>query len=545
MDEYELLGGLHEIIDADVDKKIQEWIENHDVNYWLVYPLIMVELGAMNEEPQTTMNLLKRCVTSFVYAKALKMEKKFYLKRINIPGLRRYIREYENVLVKIYQNYRFSREINDINPVSKPRLKEIEEHKYELTTCLVSDRYNEENMYFFGADDSERNELEYKQIMALHGKFFRKIFEEKRKFDELEKYVDKMLYQGCIEIIEKDLKKWASNVRSVVFDNPKQLAKVIAFFYYQSVLRSIRIRIETLEDETYMDNATSILMVFNKKECIQDIATVSELKLPIVDRIVNYFVNKGNTNLMEFPLFEIEDNIITIPSLFIVNDWQFTVINGHYAKEKVIKNREKTLSIVTEGRIEETLKNVTNIAVSKTWPYSYTDNDGKIQCSDIDFAIYDKIRNVILVIEAKWIDKHYEDEIDKRYGKILNTLNSIFSKQIKKHREFLSKRENIDLLFKNDKRYVQSEEFPTIYYLAVDKRNQMHIDDRHMVSEYMIIYFLKKYINNNELDLSTLWDEISRLKTKFEYITISSDYHEVKVGDDTVLIEKADLYLND
>ena len=41
MDEYELLGGLHEIIDADVDKKIQEWIENHDVNYWLVYPLIM------------------------------------------------------------------------------------------------------------------------------------------------------------------------------------------------------------------------------------------------------------------------------------------------------------------------------------------------------------------------------------------------------------------------------------------------------------------------------------------------------------------------
>lgn len=229
MDEYELLGGLHEIIDADVDKKIQEWIENHDVNYWLVYSLIMVELGAMNEEPQTTMNLLKRCVTSFVYAKALKMEKKFYLKRINIPGLRRYIREYENVLVKIYQNYRFSREINDINPVSKPRLKEIEEHKYELTTCLVSDRYNEENMYFFGADDSERNELEYKQIMALHGKFFRKIFEEKRKFDELEKYVDKMLYQGCIEIIEKDLKKWASNVRSVVFDNPKQLAKVIAF----------------------------------------------------------------------------------------------------------------------------------------------------------------------------------------------------------------------------------------------------------------------------------------------------------------------------
>ncbi len=152
------------------------------------------------------------------------------------------------------------------------------------------------------------------------------------------------------------------------------------------------------------------------------------------------------------------------------------------------------------------------------WISSLTHALSDTKCSDIDFAIYDKIRNIILVIEAKWIDKHYSDEIDKRYGMIFKTLNGIFTKQIKKHREFLSQRENIDFIFEDDERYIRSEMEPQIYYLAVDKRNQMHIDEMHMISDYMMIYFLKKYSKNHELNLLDLWKEISSLKTKFEYM---------------------------
>ena len=226
----------------------------------------------------------------------------------------------------------------------------------------------------------------------------------------------------------------------------------------------------------------------------------------------------------------------------MVNDWQFTIVNGHYIKNIPITNRERTISTVTEGHIEKTLKGVQNIAVAKTKPYSFIDVNGENQCSDIDYAIYDMSRNILLIIEAKWIDKHYKDEIDKRYGMILQTLNDIYTKQIEKHKTYLSKKSNIDSLFVEDARYNKNLEMPKIFYLAVDKRNQLHIDDRHMVSEFMLVYFLKKYTKNSQLDLSAMWNEIGNLKTKVEYITISDTYHEIPVGEEFILVEEADLY---
>lgn len=117
MNEYEVLGNLHEIIDKDVDNKISEWIDTHNTNYCLLYPLAMIEMGAMNEPPETNDNLFRRCVTAFVYSKAIAIKKDMYMKKFNIPGLKKYMMEYEKTLVPLYQNFRFSREINDINPI--------------------------------------------------------------------------------------------------------------------------------------------------------------------------------------------------------------------------------------------------------------------------------------------------------------------------------------------------------------------------------------------------------------------------------------------
>ena len=247
-------------------------------------------------------------------------------------------------------------------------------------------------------------------------------------------------------------------------------------------------------------------------------------------------------NLLEFPLFEVEESLVTIPSLILVNDWQFTIINGHYLKNIIINNREKTISTVTEERIEKALLGVTNVAVAKTVPYSFKDELGNELNSDIDYAIYDFTHNKVLIIEAKWIDKHYKDEIDKIYGKIFQTLNSIYTKQIDKHKKFLQKQENIDFLFSNDKNYKKGLLTPEIYYLAVDKRNQMHIGERHMVSEYMLIYFIHKYVSENQIDLEAMWKEINGLHTKVEYITVSDNYYEISVGNEIVLVEQADLY---
>lgn len=544
MNEFELLGGLHDIIDRDTDAKIQKWLDSHNANYYLLYPLAAVELGAIKEAPETTDNLFRRSIAAYIFSKAKEYGKEIYLRKFNTPGFRKFMQSYEKELIPLYQNYRFSREINDINPFSKPRLVLESENRYILTTSLVSDVYKEEQFYFDGVDEPEKAEKERKQVLDLHLKFGNKIILEQKHIEELQNDVDLSLYQECVEIVEKDLNKWDSNVRSAIFDKPIQLAKVIAYFYYQAMIKSICIRIDMQYEEDFANNGKDCIMILEKKVCIKSITDISGVSERKVSTIIEYLINDGRMNLLEFPLFEIEDKIITIPSAIMVNDWQFTIVNGHYMKKIPIKNRERTISTVTEGRIERILKDVGNIAVAKTKPYSFVDENGENQCSDIDYAIYDMTRNVILIIEAKWIDKHYKDEIDKRYGMILQTLNDIYTKQIKKHKIYLSNKDNIDTLFVEDNRYNKNMEKPEIFYLAVDKRNQMHIDDRHMVSEYMLIYFLRKYTNNNQLDLCEMWKEIGDLKTKVEYISISDKYYEIPVNDDIVLVEEADLYWN-
>lgn len=452
------------------------------------------------------------------------------------------MQSYEKELVPLYQNYRFSREINDINPFSKPRLVQKSENSYILTTSLVSDVYSEEQFYFYGVDDLENTKKEKEQVLTLHMKFWNKIVIEQKQIEELENNIDIDLYNECIKIVEKDLKKWGSKVRSSVFDNPLQLAKVIAYFYYQALIKSICIRIGMQYEEDLINNGKDCIMFFDKKLCIKNIANISGVSERKVNTIVEYFINDGRQNLLEFPLFEIEDKIITIPSAIMVNDWQFTIVNGHYIKDILITNRKNTISTVTENRIGRILQGVENEVVAKAKPYSFIDENGKIQCSDIDYAIYDMTRNILLIIEAKWINNHYKDEIDKRYGMILQTLNDIYKKQIKKHKVYLSNKNNIDNLFIEDYRYNKNMEQPQIVYLAVDKRNQLHIDDKHMVSEYMLVYFLRKYIKNNQLDLNGICNEISNLRTKVEYITVSNEYHEIPVKDEVILVEKGDLH---
>ena len=63
-----------------------------------------------------------------------------------------------------------------------------------------------------------------------------------------------------------------------------------------------------------------------------------------------------------------------------------------------------------------------------------------------------------------------------------------------------------------------------------------------MVSEYMLMYFIHKYVSENQIDLEAMWGEISGLQTKVEYITVSDSYYEISVGDEIVLVEQDDLY---
>ena len=83
----------------------------------------------------------------------------------------------------------------------------------------------------------------------------------------------------------------------------------------------------------------------------------------------------------------------------------------------------------------------------------------------------------------------------------------IFARQLefkRKHKKFLSRIENINYLFNySTDEVVQFETMPTIFYLAVDKRNQMHIEEKHMIPvtieqifETMKPMYIQKYLAN-------------------------------------------------
>ena len=81
MDEYKILGTLHNIIDKDTEEKIQKWLESHNVNYYLLYPLAAIEFGLQNEPPESTSNLFRRCIATYIYSKAKEYGKEIYLRK--------------------------------------------------------------------------------------------------------------------------------------------------------------------------------------------------------------------------------------------------------------------------------------------------------------------------------------------------------------------------------------------------------------------------------------------------------------------------------
>ena len=72
-------------------------------------------------------------------------------------------------------------------------------------------------------------------------------------------------------------------------------------------------------EEDFFEIGKECIMYFDKKGCIDDIVKISRLPEHKVVNVVNYLINDGKMNLLEFPLFEVEDSLVTIPSLILVN----------------------------------------------------------------------------------------------------------------------------------------------------------------------------------------------------------------------------------
>lgn len=528
-----------------IDKGIGTYITKHknDIRYFLHYPLVNIELGLDYEPAQNIENEMKRDVFGFLIFKTFSLWNDLeYKNKVNAKGYFSYCSKSNDTLHSIWHDYLTLMEIKDGSSYAKSRIEKIDEKKYKLTTSLVTHKYKEETFYFYGADDVLQQEKEKNFIFANTIHFYGKHFPQIEHLPKLYNEIDQELLTYCKKRVMVDLSKLHSKTKSSVLSSIDELASVLSFLYYIAFVKNMKRKMYKMIDAD-LCMIDDCIIEFPKSWLVEKISNLYKIKETKVNTIISYFTNNGTPDILEFPLFEHKNMIISIPSLIMINDWAFTVVNGHYIKNISFIKREKTLSVSTEMKLENALKNVDNILYCKEKYYECLDENNKKINSDIDFAIFDYRKNILFVIESKWKDNHYYCGSEKNHPKIQDTLNKIFKEQIRKHKIFLSNHQNILSIFDNDCRVNLQQCDIEIYYIAIDKRNQLHLNGNHMITEYMLLYFIEKHIDNNNLDINGLINTIEQMYTKTEYISIDPTFDIPLSNGSVIQIDNADLTL--
>lgn len=550
MDDFKIREKAKVYIQDRIHEGLSDYINKYenDSRYLLYYPLIDLEIGMREEDPESITNWNRRATVAFLIDNIYEDIKNVNgYDLIEENGFEEYRDKLYNKLNQIMQDSRTLSEIDDGNSIAKSKIEEVSANIFKVTTSLVIDKYKEESFYFYGMDDEEVSKKDRELIKNQIAKFIIKYSSSKeniRKLKRLHIDIDKEVLEYCKSQIDKDLLKLGENLKSKVFKNINELSLVLSYLYYLAFINKFRVEIlKILGNKIELND---YLLYYDKEWIISKISNVQSIPSSRVTKIINYLINNGTKQILEYPLFELNNHIITIPSLIMVNDWQFSIVNGHHYNSSVdFKNKSKTISVSTEKKIINKLIDKENIVSCSGKYYEFLNDDGIKINSDIDLGIYDIKRNKLLIAECKWKENHYYDNVlDKNYIKIQDTLNKIFKEQISKHKEYLNSKENINFIFDNNETIKSIKENPEILYIGIDKRNQIHIEGKHMITEFMLAAFIDQYSNGNDLNLELLFREIETLETKVEYYSID-DKKVIKIDDDTeILIDKCELNLN-
>ena len=550
MDDFKIREKAKVYIQDRIHEGLSDYINKYenDSRYLLYYPLIDLEIGMREEDPKSITNWNRRATVAFLIDNIYEDIKNVNgYDLIEENGFEEYRDKLYNKLNQIMQDSRTLSEIDDGNSIAKSKIEEVSANIFKVTTSLVIDKYKEESFYFYGMDDEEVSKKDRELIKNQIAKFIIKYSSSKeniRKLKRLHIDIDKEVLEYCKSQIDKDLLKLGEDLKSKVFKNINELSLVLSYLYYLAFINKFRVEILNILGNKIELN--DYLLYYDKEWIISKISNVQSIPSSRVTKIINYLINNGTKQILEYPLFELNNHIITIPSLIMVNDWQFSIVNGHHYNSSVdFKNKSKTISVSTEKKIINKLIDKENIVSCSGKYYEFLNDDGIKINSDIDLGIYDIKRNKLLIAECKWKENHYYDNVlDKNYIKIQDTLNKIFKEQISKHKEYLNSKENINFIFDNNETIKSIKENPEILYIGIDKRNQIHIEGKHMITEFMLAAFIDQYSNGNDLNLELLFREIETLETKVEYYSID-DKKVIKIDDDTeILIDKCELNLN-
>jgi len=436
---------------------------------------------------------------------------------------------YESILAA-YRDYEICCNIHKFNDIAGYRFIEESLNEYLMIKQNVVDNHSKELIYFYGLYDKEFDK-EKEVILKVENYIFKKyniVFDmisgKKRNYKEkyqtiqkLDKKVDMDLYKFCVDRVKLDLLKLTKDFKSEIVEDNEEFAQFIGYFYYLSRVNILSCNTKELLLDDYKKD---ILVKVDYYKLIDNIGKITGISIEKIKKYIKYYtfddkVNRYGT-LREFPLIRYKNRLIFMPSTFILNDYQFSVTDGHNLKSIDIINKKDTISTTIEDNIEKEVSKYDNIIIAKSKKYNIESTkrkNGQDLKSDIDIALYDKLSNNILIIECKWKENFYR--YSEYYPNIIDGLKKAFSEQLDKHKEFIElDYNNINYIFDYHPDVVKSKGKITINYLFIDKRIQYHYKDKHMLSIYLFLYLVSQYCSNNKFFLDQLVAKINTFNTQ-------------------------------
>ena len=240
-------------------------------------------------------------------------------------------------------------------------------------------------------------------------------------------------------------------------------------------------------------------------------------------------------SFIEFPFIVCREKIVWIPSSIVLNDFQFSIVNGHYYKGVDFYEKDDTVSQSIVDYVVNHSKKFKNILVRSNYLYHEIDLkfNGKDLKSDIDVAIYDIKTEKLLILECKWKENVYSNHGD--YLQIEDAIRKVYSRQLEKHQYYLGLgKDKISQIFDNKIDFNKISNLDVLY-LFVDKRIQFHdnTQNRHALPIFLLAHFFEKYSTEDELDLNELFEDIRKMESKVKREKVKL-LNPVKIGKYTI-----------
>lgn len=361
--------------------------------------------------------------------------------------------KFDDILAEIFilcGNDLMNRQFKQHRGINKILIEENEANEIIFKVPTIVDELDCQDSYYWGEfTDNNSVELEKRLKNAVIERIFSKYFKEPHTLEKHKSMndfismnkIDFEIYELCKQNIKVDIDKIGSDFKSNLFSNSQELIDIISVFFYLSEINSFK--------DSILDAGGSILYktlnIYNKTILIKIFEKFNISNSEKVNKIIDYFTIKCECSwgINEFPLINIDDNIMWVPSSFIMNDFQFSIVNGHYDKDITLISRDDTVSQSIVDNIINRCSKYDNIILSENKEYFDKNHKykGKELKSDIDVALYDRISNTILVIECKWKENIYIK--GNKYDKICDSVDKIYKNQLNKHKYFLELEEKI------------------------------------------------------------------------------------------------------